>query len=309
MRQPRMRGGRKPGGSATSIDLIKALYRERPHATLHMPFCKVRDVLERCHFLASTDGLRLSAAVAYTEDSIEFAWALPGRAETLRNLIVQARHRLKQVSYLAVMETGSRSWSQVLDLPILGRYYRSCFRDPRPPEVNLPRDFSFVSLDPERDAGRVTDIIHRAYPSLRRLVTAEQLQAMAKLAFYQPEHWFFLRHDGSGETVGVALGGFCSEMEEGFIDWVEVVPRFRGRGLGRCLILESIRHLCGSSRFITWTGSLDAPFVVGDLYKHCGFTRTRQWTVLGEGTRSTARVRSLFVPPPGLSGPPSGSSS
>ena len=170
-RKVRTQPARRSGGSYTSIDLIKALYREQPHAALYAPLCKVRDVLVQCRYLASTDGQRLSAAVAYTDDSIEFAWALPGRAETLRNLIVQARHRLRQVTFVAVMETGSRSWSQVLGLPILGRYYRSYMATPESSDVELPDEYRFLPIDPATDAEQAATLLNHAYPSLRHLTS------------------------------------------------------------------------------------------------------------------------------------------
>lgn len=284
-------------GRSTSIDLIKTLYRERPHAALYTPFCKVRDVLAGCRYLASTDGTRLSAAVAYTQDSIEFAWALPGRGETLRNLIVQARHRLRQVSFVAVMETGSRSWSQVLGLPILGRYYRAYLPTADMPEVALPSGYEFAPFDVRTDAQDAARLLNEAYPSLRDFTSADRLRRMAAQPYYRPESWFFLRQTPSRKIVGISLGGLCEEMGEGFLDWVEVRPRFRGQGLGRLLILESIRRLSQAADFITGSGSLDAPFVVGDLYERCGFTQSRQWTVLGEGRRMDHHDDALFIPP------------
>jgi GNAT superfamily N-acetyltransferase len=290
-------------GPSTSIDLIKALYRERPHAALYTPFCKIRDVLAECSYLVSTDGQRLSAAVAYTQDSIEFAWALPGRAETLRNLIVQARHRLRQVSFVAVVETGSRSWSQVLGLPMLGRYYRSYLPTVEAPLVELPEGYRFLPLDATADAEQAAGILNHAYPSLRHLTSAARIQKLAARPYYRPDLWFFLQQVSTGALVGLALGGFCEELAEGFIDWVEVIPRHRGHGLGRLLILEAIRRLSPEAEFITGSGSLDAPFVVGDLYERCGFSQTRQWTVLGEGRRKEHHLEALFVPPSGPRSP------
>ncbi len=99
-------GKRRPGERSLSIQLTKTLYAQAPHATLHAPYCKVKHLLAGCQFLVSTDGKRLSAVVAYTNDSVEFTWSLAGRSETLRNLIAQVRRRLARVTFLPVMETG-----------------------------------------------------------------------------------------------------------------------------------------------------------------------------------------------------------
>jgi GNAT superfamily N-acetyltransferase len=234
-------------------------------------------MLEGCQYLASTDGQRLSAAVAYSEDAIEFAWSLAGRAETLRNLIAQVRHRLKLLSFVPVMETGRRSWGQMLGIPVLGRHFRSYLPDPN------------ITLNPEDDIEKISRFMNQAYPSLNDLATPEQLREMTKTGYAFPDGWFALKHLPSGMEVGLALCGFCQEMEEGFICWTQVSPRFRHHGLGELIVRESIRRLCGKSRFITASGSLDAPFSLGDLYKRCGFEHTRQWTILGQGPTSGNR--------------------
>ncbi|MCK4304817.1 MAG: hypothetical protein KAY24_11320 [Candidatus Eisenbacteria sp.] len=272
----------EPGGHPTSINLIRTLYAQAPHATLHAPFCTVKPMLEGCQYLVSTDGQRLSAAVAYSEDAIEFAWSLAGRAETLRNLIAQVRHRLKVLSFVPVMETGRRSWGHMLGIPVLGRHFRSYLPDPKPPGGEIPADFEIITLSPENDIEEISRFMNKAYPSLHALTTPKLLLEMAKTNYAFPDGCFALKHLPSGMDVGLAICGFCQEMEEGFICWTQVTPRFRHRGLGELIVRESIRRLCGRSRFITASGSLDAPFSRGDLYKRCGFEHTRQWTILGQ---------------------------
>jgi hypothetical protein len=98
--------------------LIKALYEQSPHAALYAPFCKVRAKLEACEHLVSTDGRRLSAVLSFADDSIEFTWSLAGRALSLRNLIAQAQRRMGTLTFVPVLETGRKSWSEMLGLPV-----------------------------------------------------------------------------------------------------------------------------------------------------------------------------------------------
>ena len=71
------------------------------------------------------------------------------------------------------------------------------------------------------------------------------------------------------------------------IDWIQVPPRHRHQGLGSLLVRESVRRLAAAG-CITVSGSLDAPFAVGDLYKNCGFGQFRQWTILGRAGKAGA---------------------
>lgn len=284
-------------GSTTDIELIKGLYEQGPHAALYAPLCKVRPKLESCQHLVSTDGQRLSAVLSFAGDSIEFTWSLAGRALSLRNLIAQAQHRMGRLAFVPVMETGRKSWSALLGLPVLGRYFRATLADDAVLPDATPPGYAFSNFDPDRDLEAASRLMNAAYPSLRQLMTPEKLRRMAQAPYYTPRSWFFLVESSSSQPVGFAIHGYCAELQEGFIDWIEVIPRLRHRGFGSLLTYECVRRMAGKSRFITTSGSLDAPFVHGDLYKKCGFDRIRQWTILGQARLSEDRGDIFTVPP------------
>jgi GNAT superfamily N-acetyltransferase len=260
--------------------LVHAVYEQAPHTVLYTPLCKIESVLRTCHSLVSTDGARLSAAVAYTESSVEFAWALPRRGETLRNLLTQVKRRLKTIDFLPVMEGGRRAWSETLGMTVLGRCFRARYSGESNEPPDWPPDFRVAPCDPAQDLEAASGLINEAYPSLPHLMTSEHLAGLASADSYFPEGWFFVRDEAAGRPVGLAINGFCHESGEGFIEWIELLPRYRHHGLGSRLVRESIQRL-RDARFITVSGSLDAPFAAGELYRHCGFGPVCQWTILG----------------------------
>ncbi|MBD3236840.1 MAG: hypothetical protein GF330_09060 [Candidatus Eisenbacteria bacterium] len=275
-----------PRGSAACHDLIRTLYERAPHTTLYTPFCKIRQRLETCSFLGSTDGRHLCAALAYSRDAVEFSWAAPGRRDTLQNLLGQLAGRIGSPAFLPVLEGGSRSWARRLEMPLRDR----CFRALHTGEAatgELPSDYCFRDVEPQADLSAAARLMNAAYASLPDFMTSERLEAMIASDYYFPGGWFFLI--GRGERpVGLALSGYDREMDEGFIDWIELLPRQRQRGLGRMLIGECLRRL-QHARWVTVAGSLDAPFVVGDLYRSCGFRQTAHWSILGTSTEERRR--------------------
>jgi len=273
-------------GRSTALELVHAIYESAPHAVLYTPLCKIEPVLRTCHSLVSTDGARLCAAVAYTENSVEFAWALPRRGETLRNLLMQVTRRLETIDFLPVMEGGRRAWATTLGLNVLGRFFRARYTGESCDAPDWPEEFRVEPCDPARDLASAAELINEAYPSLPHFITAENLAELAAGGAYFPEGWFFVRDARTGRPAGLAINGLCHETGEGFIDWIELLPRYRHHGLGSRLVRESIRRL-HDARFITVSGSLDAPFAAGDLYRHCGFGPVCQWTILG-GRRAGA---------------------
>jgi len=268
--------------------MIEALYSKAPHSALYTPLCKVRHVLRDCSYLVSTDGKRLSAVVAYSDDAIELTWALPGRAETLRNLIVQVRHRLKSLTFVPVLETGRRSWSEMLSLQVIGRYFRAKYMQALPGRTDSPPGFSIRTVDPRADLPVVADLMNAAYPSLPRFMDVERLQAMLQTDYYYADAWIFLHDEAIDRPIGVGISGHCAQADEGFIDWVQVLPRYQHRGLGKLLVMESVRRLAAAG-CITVSGTLDAPFAMGDLYENCGFGQFRHWSLLGEPAEAAGR--------------------
>jgi len=273
----------------TTLELIEPLYKKAPHLTLYTPLCKVRDVLMGCNYLVSTNGRRLSSVVAYGDDSIELTWSVPERAETLRNLIVQVKNRVPTLTFLPVMETGRTKWNEELSLQVLGRCFRAIYEGPKPGPVSVPAGLRMLTVDPEKDLPTLADLMNSAYPSLPRFIDAERLAVAARAPSYYADGWFFLCDETLARPIGAAVCGYCGETDEGFIDWVQVLPRFRGRGLGVILAREAIRRLAAAG-CITVSGSLDAPFAVGELYADCGFGQFRQWSILGQPAVARAPV-------------------
>lgn len=262
------------------------------------------DLLAGARLQISMDGTYPTALLLHTPETIEFTWSQIGRGESLRNLIVKTRHEAgprRELTFVPVLETGRRSWSQMLELPLLGRYFRAYMPTPRPPEdLVITPGFEFVEFDPDRDVAAAVALMNAAYPSLRHLATAGKLQAMMAAKHFFPQGWFFLRHSATGERVGLTICGHCSQMREGFIEWTEILPRFRHRGLGALLVKEAINRLAERSDFLTASGSLDAPFAMGDLYMSCGFEHLRQWSILGSAQGAEHHAHAFVIPPGGL---------
>jgi len=266
-----------PKRSAT-LELVRALYPGAPHATLCLPFCKLKQDLARCHYLASTDGNRLSAVVAHTRSAIEFTWCRPGRAETLSNLIAQVEHRLPALAFLPVVETEAGDWTAPPGLQSRGRFFRGVLGEGRRGRRALPAGFEFAPFDPESDLGAAAELLGACEPRLAAHMGPGQLGRITRSDYYFADGWFFLRDRALGRRVGLAINGCCPEFGEGFVDWIQVLPAHRGRGLGTAMLSEALRRL-EHARFVTVSGSLD-DLRAGELFARCGFRQMRRWTIL-----------------------------
>jgi GNAT superfamily N-acetyltransferase len=223
----------------------------------------------------------LSAVIAYAGNSIEFTWSPAGRAETLLNLIVQVRHRIKALSFLPIMEAENFNWGQTLRLPPRGRFFRALHSGARTGEANLPRRFVFSSFDPADDLQAVADLLGKRRSETAIRFDPQRLRNLIASDDFYPAGWVLVRDRVSDLPIGLAINGYCPEFEEGYVDWIQVLPELQRCGVGAALLHESIRRL-GHARFVTISGSLDPPHAAGELYARCGFGQTRRWTVWGQ---------------------------
>lgn len=266
--------------ATTPLELITPLYRSAPQATTYAPLCRLQAELEDCHTLISTDGQRLCALVAYSEEAIEFTWCRPNRTGTLQQLILQVQRRLGRLRFVPVLETGRRRWSDRLRLHPRGRFFRARHSGPLPGRPLVPAGLRLRPFDPVLDLATAVELMNRAYPSLPNFMTVDRLAAMTRAPSYSADAWFFLEERGRREPVGLVMTGLSPEHGEGFIDWIQTAPRHGRRGLGRLLAQEAL-HRLRRADLITVSGSLEAPFVTGDLYRQCGFGEPCLWTILG----------------------------
>lgn len=127
------------------------------------------------------------------------------------------------------------------------------------------------------DLPLMADIINRSYTDLS--VTVHQLKEYTLSAVYREELWL-VATDRKGTAVGCAIAELDTQAREGAVEWVQVLPRSRRRGVGRLLVSELLRRLSAMADFATVSGRTDNPSRPELLYRKCGFTGDDVWHIL-----------------------------
>lgn len=102
----------------------------------------------------------------------------------------------------------------------------------------------------------------------RAYVTADQLFAADDAARRTRIAWL------AGAPVGYVHGHFDRPWQEGYVDFLAVLPDARGQGVGRALLTDFLAWSAQAhaARAVTLTVSADRAAALG-LYAACGFTR------------------------------------
>jgi ribosomal protein S18 acetylase RimI-like enzyme len=138
----------------------------------------------------------------------------------------------------------------------------------------LPAGFRPVSADPAVFARH----INSCYGA--ESVTEAELLAYRRRPTYDPALWLAVEETGSGEIAASAIGELDGRIGEGILEWIQVSPAYRRRGLGRYLVCELLRRMHTKAKFVTVSGRVDNPDDPFSLYTACGFTHPVIWHVL-----------------------------
>lgn len=126
------------------------------------------------------------------------------------------------------------------------------------------------------DLGEMAEIISASYVDIH--MTAVDLRAEIDPSVYVPELRVIARETVSGRGVGCGIAAFDVETGEISLEWIQVLPNARRKGIGRALVDELIRRGRANAGFATVSGKADTPGTEA-FYRSCGFTGGDIWHV------------------------------
>ncbi|MBO4990319.1 MAG: GNAT family N-acetyltransferase [Clostridia bacterium] len=123
-------------------------------------------------------------------------------------------------------------------------------------------------------------IINASYTDLS--VTREQLEGYRRTPVYHSDLWVLLKDDATGNFVGGGIADYDREIGELILEWIQVLPQYRGRGYGQMIVNHLLRKMQGKAKFATVSGKADNPTNPERLYRKCGFRGNDLWHILSE---------------------------
>lgn len=115
-------------------------------------------------------------------------------------------------------------------------------------------------------------------------ITEQEIHSYTDRPVYHPELWVVLRDTRSGEIAASGIAEFDYEIGEGVLEWIQVSPKYRGRGLGKSIVLTLLTRMKGIARFASVSGQCRNPTNPEALYRSCGFTGNDIWHILRRNT-------------------------
>jgi GNAT superfamily N-acetyltransferase len=140
--------------------------------------------------------------------------------------------------------------------------------------INLSEDFLIADFDfnKEQEFLAAAELLNRCYPNHN--YDAEGIFGWRDQPVFDDSLWIWVRTRGSNESVGLGISTYQESINETYLDWIQVLPQFQRKGIGKILVGEIINRAIEKSNIIRVTGKVDG------FYEKCGFGGTERWCLI-----------------------------
>ena len=145
---------------------------------------------------------------------------------------------------------------------------------------NVVPDWIYFKTAEKKDFSLIVSIINNSYTDLS--VDIVQIKSYAKTVVYDKNLWIIVYDKQSDMPIGCGIADFDNEVKEGILEWIQVLPEYRGRKVGKAIVNELLCRLKDKAEFVTVSGKVNNVTNPEKLYRACGFTGNDIWHILNQ---------------------------
>lgn len=146
------------------------------------------------------------------------------------------------------------------------------------PATSLPQGFSFTNADPQTEAREIANLIGRCYEDIHP--GPDVVRGWQQHSVFDSQLWVWILDEAQDTPAALGIAEFDPMINEGSLEWIQVLPDYRGRGLGQQIVFELLNRLQERAAFTTVAGRVENPTHPERLYRRCGFEGEDLWWVL-----------------------------
>jgi GNAT superfamily N-acetyltransferase len=155
-------------------------------------------------------------------------------------------------------------------------YFRLiCRQNKTEMKAPTPTGFSIHEVNIQQEAQMVSELIGQCYQDMHP--TVEEIMGWVKHPVFDPSLWVWVVDDAKGIPIGLGIAEIDHDTPEGSLEWIQVLPRYRGRGIGKGIVQELLFRLEKRVNFTTVAGEVDDKTNPEALYRTCGFKGGDIW--------------------------------
>lgn len=124
----------------------------------------------------------------------------------------------------------------------------------------------------------LVEMINISYAHTDVCVSNEYIKGITNTKVYCPELW--IGAFDNGKMIGSIICDFDKEIGEGIIEWLQVLPEYRGIGIASALICKALNKMSKFANFVTVSGECDNITNPEYVYRKCKFEGNDIWHIL-----------------------------
>lgn len=156
------------------------------------------------------------------------------------------------------------------------KYFRLYHNLKEIPKV-LTNDFEITTAT-RKDIKQIVQIINDSYTDTS--VNKELIKSYTKTSVYSEDLWVMIKEKVTGKYVGCGIADFDTEAKELILEWIQVLPQYRGKKIGQLIVTELLFRMKDIADFATVSGKVDNMTNPEALYRKCRFIGDDVWHIL-----------------------------
>lgn len=141
----------------------------------------------------------------------------------------------------------------------------------------ITNDFEITTAT-RKDIKSIVQIINDSYTDIS--VNKELIKSYTKTPVYNNSLWIMVKEKSTGKYVGCGIADFDTEAKELILEWIQVLPQYRGKQIGQLIVTELLFRMKDIADFATVLGKVDNATTPEALYRKCGFVGNDVWHIL-----------------------------
>lgn len=253
------------------LQQLLAIYQENPCRTLPNAFWKTAALKDGIRFSTqdSSGGDLTSLAVRQGKRLLAL-WAADAETQPL------TPEQVERTTFALVHASAMNAFEH-LEFSRREAYFRLIHQG-EPPAFFCPKGYIYRNVQPQKEINTVAEFIRSCYKNIK--VDGNIVQGWFVRPVYDPDLWVWVDDAESGEHAALGIGERDALVPEVSLEWVQVLPAYWRKGLGKAVVAELLRRSSDKAAFVTVSGRVDNEHRVQDLYRRCGFTGTDIWWLL-----------------------------
>ena len=256
-----------------SLNLLREVYTRHPCRTLPNAFWKTAANIDKLRLAVTWDTGKEPASLAIWEgERLMAVWCADPTAHPFK------QDEIDSVSFALVHQNA---------LPIFEkrnfatrRPYFRLVHEGECLDSFCPPSFGFQRFSPEDDIEAAVCLINASYENIE--VSPEIVKGWMSHPVYDPDLWLWVIDLETGDRAAFGIAERDPQVPEASLEWIQVLPAFWGKSLGKAIVTELLRRVSDNVKFTTVAGEVENVTQPERLYRRCGFTGEDVWWLLSE---------------------------